>query len=37
MGNSSGSMFYMFIGVIAIYVVGVLIYTLIEKIKKKRK
>lgn len=37
MGNSSGSMFYMFIGVVVIYIIGVLIYTLIEKMKKKRK
>lgn len=36
MGNSSGSMFYMFLGVIVIYLVGVSIYTLIEKIKKRK-
>lgn len=36
MGNSSGSMFYMFLGVIIIYLVGVSIYTLIERIKKRK-
>lgn len=36
MGNSSGSMFYMFLGVVVIYLVGVSVYTLIEKIKKRK-
>lgn len=36
MGNSSGSMFYMFLGVIIIYLVGVSIYTLIERITKRK-
>ena len=36
MGNVSGSTFYMFLGVL-IYLIGVSIYTLVQKIKKKRK
>lgn len=37
MGNVSGSTFYMFLGVLVIYLIGVSIYTLVQKIKKKRK
>lgn len=37
MGDSSGSMFYMFLGVIVIYVIGVIIYSIIEKRRKKNK
>ena len=37
MGNVSGSTFYMFLGVLVIYLVGVSIYTIIQKIKEKRK
>ena len=33
MGSSTGSMFWMFLCVIIIYIVGMSIYTLIEKIK----
>ena len=35
MGNVSGSTGYMFAGVVVIYLIGVCIYTVIEKIKKK--
>lgn len=37
MGNVSGSTFYMFLGVLVTYLIGVSIYTLVQKIKKKRK
>ena len=37
MGNVSGSTFYMFLGVLVIYLIGVSIYTLVQIIKKKRK
>ena len=37
MGNVSGSTFYMSLGVLVIYLIGVSIYTLVQKIKKKRK
>ena len=37
MGNVSGSTFYMCLGVLVIYLIGVSIYTLVQKIKKKRK
>ena len=37
MGNVSGSTFHMFLGVLVIYLIGVSIYTLVQKIKKKRK
>lgn len=37
MGNVSGSTFYMLLGVLVIYLIGVSIYTLVQKIKKKRK
>ena len=37
MGNVSGSTFNMFLGVLVIYLIGVSIYTLVQKIKKKRK
>ena len=37
MGNVSGSTFYMFLGVLVIYLIGVSIYTLVQKIKKTEK
>jgi len=37
MGNSTGSMFYMFLLVIIIYIVGMSIYQLVQWIKKKRR
>ena len=37
MGNVSGPTFYMFLGVLVIYLIGFSIYTLVQKIKKKRK
>ena len=36
MGNVSGSTFYMFLGVLVIYLIGVSIYKKKKKIKKKR-
>lgn len=35
MGNVSGSTFYMFLGVLVIYLIGVSIYTLIQKLRRK--
>ena len=37
MGSSTGSMFWMFVCVTVIYIVGMLIYTIIEKIKKHKR
>ena len=37
MGNVSGSTNNLFLGVLVIYLIGVSIYTLVQKIKKKRK
>ena len=37
MGNSTGSTMYMFGAVIVIYIVGMLIYQGVQKIKKKRE
>ncbi len=36
MGNLTGSTFWMFFIVIIIYIVGALIYTLIQKIKERK-
>ena len=37
MGSQTNSMFWMFGSVIVIYIVGMSIYTLVEKIKNRRK
>ena len=37
MGDSTGSMFIFFLIVIAVYVAGASIYTIVEKIRKKRR
>lgn len=37
MGNSTGSTMYMFGAVIVIYIVGMLIYQGVQRIKKKRE
>ena len=37
MGDSTGSMFYFFILILVIYFVGVGIYQLIQRIRKKHK
>ena len=37
MGNVSGSTFYMFLGVLVIYLIGVSIYIIVQKIKYKKK
>lgn len=37
MGDSTGSMFILFLIVIAVYVAGASIYTIVEKIRKKRR
>lgn len=37
MGNSTGSMFYMFAAVIAIYVVGMLCFEVYRWIRKRRE
>ena len=36
MGSSTGSMFWMFLIVIVVYIVGMLIYTIYEKLRKKK-
>lgn len=37
MGDSTGSMFIFFLIIIAVYVAGATIYTVIEKIRKNRR
>ncbi len=37
MGNSTGSMFYLFVIVIVLYIIGASVYTLIQWVKKRRK
>ncbi len=36
MGNSTGSMFYLFVIVIVLYIVGASVYSLFRWIKKRR-
>ena len=37
MGDSTGSMLIFFLIIIAVYVAGASIYTIVEKIRKKRR
>lgn len=37
MGDSTGSMFYFFVWIILLYVVGMGIYTIFTQLKKRRK